>query len=801
MSNDVDARLVKTGRRIRVRGTVQGVGFRPNIYRLANQFGVDGQVLNDGEGVLIEAWGKDSALSAFIDAITEQKPPLSHIASIEQSEIFDDSVPAPEGFRIVRSQSTCVQTNISADAATCPDCIKEVHDPFNRRFRYPFTNCTNCGPRLSIIKNLPYDRPFTSMAMFPLCQDCSQEYNDPESRRFHAQANACHACGPRARLARMDGRVFSIEGLTQLDDVDACATLLKRGEIVAIKGIGGYHLAADAANEQTVARLREAKQRYHKPFALMARDLEVIRRYCHVTDSEAALLNSSQSPIVLLEKNDGEKLAASVAPNQKSLGFMLPYTALHHLLLMRMDSPIVLTSGNLSDEPQCIEDADAKERLGQLADYVLLHDREIVNRLDDSVVRLIGAETQILRRSRGYAPEPIELPEGFEKADRILAMGGQLKNTFCLVSGGKAIVCQHLGDLEEARAYSDYEHNLALYKNLFAFQPENIVIDLHPDYLSSKLGRQLSAQQNLPLLEVQHHHAHIASVMAENAWPLKGGSLLGIALDGLGLGADGTLWGGEFLRADYLSCERLGTFKPVPLLGASRAMHEPWRNTYAHIMAEMGWSRYKIEYDNIELTRFLEEQPLKTFNAMLSTGRNSPSCTSAGRLFDAVAAAVGICRDRVTYEGQAAIEFENAVDVKALENEADCPGYPFTMPRLGGKGLPYIEPLAMWHAVFADLLDGLPQGVIAARFHKGLAGAIAQMAIKLATQEGVVWTDTVALSGGVFQNKILLSLLRIRLEAEGFRVLVHARMPANDGGLSLGQAAIGAALVLPGKGA
>ncbi|MCC7529313.1 MAG: carbamoyltransferase HypF, partial [Candidatus Melainabacteria bacterium] len=526
MSSETDAPGVNTGRRIRVRGTVQGVGFRPNIYRLANQFGVEGHVLNDGEGVLIEAWAEGSALTAFINAISEQKPPLSHITSIEQTELFDRSFTTPKGFRIAQSQSEYVHTNISPDAATCRDCLAEVRDPFNRRYRYPFTNCTNCGPRLSIIKNIPYDRPFTSMAMFSMCQDCLKEYNDEGDRRFHAQANACHACGPKARLERMDGRVFSIESLTQLDDVDACMTLIKKGEIVAIKGIGGYHLAADATNEQTVARLRQAKKRYHKPFAMMARDLEVIRRYCHVTDNETALLSSWQSPIVLLVLNDGDKLAASLAPSQRSLGFMLPYTALHHLLLMRMDRPIVLTSGNVCDEPQCIDDADARERLGQLADYVLLHDREIVNRLDDSVVRLIGRETQILRRARGYAPEPIELPEGFEKADRILAMGGQLKNTFCLVAGGKAIACQHIGDLEEARAYSDYEHNLALYKNLFAFQAENIVTDLHPDYLSTKLGRRLSAQLNLPIHEVQHHHAHIASVMAENGWPLQGGSLL-----------------------------------------------------------------------------------------------------------------------------------------------------------------------------------------------------------------------------------------------------------------------------------
>jgi hydrogenase maturation protein HypF len=780
---------------IRVRGTVQGVGFRPAVFKLANEHGVTGRVFNDGEGVLIEAWAAEAELAKFVQAIRDNSPPLARIEEIEHTKISRSSVPSE--FSITKSQGNSADTNIGPDAATCPACFEDSFSPFSRRFRYPFTNCTHCGPRLSIIKSIPYDRVSTSMSVFQMCAQCQAEYDDPNDRRFHAQPNACHACGPKVWLERSDGQAVGLESMSQLDLVDAAATLIQRGEIIAIKGIGGFHLACDATNEEAVARLRQRKNRYHKPFALMARDLSVIEQHCLVSVLEALQLKSHAAPIVVLERISEiaapEPVAQSVAPGQKTLGFMLPYTPLHHLMLKLISRPIVLTSGNLSQEPQCISNADAKSRLAAIADYFLFHDREIVNRLDDSVVRVIGDRPVYLRRARGAAPAPIPLPASFAEAPDVLALGGELKNTFCLIKNGKAIMSQHIGDLEDARTYADYQYNLDLYVDSFKHCASRIVVDLHPEYLSSKLGRQKASNQNLPLDQVQHHHAHVASCLADNLWPLDAGPVLGVALDGLGYGCDGTFWGGEFLLADYASFERLGTFKPVALLGGSQAMYEPWRNTYAHIMAEMGWPAYKMNFEELELTKFFESKPLATFESMLKSGINAPLVSSCGRLFDAVAAAMGICREHASYEGQAAIELEAIVDMNTLHNETEALGYPFAVPRLAGKGLPYIEPLAVWQAVLADLFLHTDRAVMAARFHKGLAKAIVHMVQKLCTRDEERWLNTVALSGGVFQNKILQELVVERLCAEGFTVLTHRQVPANDGGLSLGQAVISAA--------
>jgi hydrogenase maturation protein HypF len=784
---------------IRVRGTVQGVGFRPTVFKLANDLGIRGHVLNDGEGVLVEAWAAESELRQFVQAIQNNSPPLARIESIEHSPISEDNSEVPVNFVITKSSDAgSATTAVSADAATCSACIEDVFSPFSRRFRYPFTNCTHCGPRLSIIRSIPYDRASTSMADFTMCVDCQAEYDDPRDRRFHAQPNACHACGPKAWLERSDGRALCTESFSQLDQVDAAGTLIQRGEIIAIKGIGGFHLACDATNEEVVATLRERKHRYHKPFALMARDLEIIEKYCRVSDLEARLIKDHTAPIVVLDKIERENpkplaVASSVAPGQKTLGFMLPYTPLHHLLLKRIGKPIVLTSGNRSQEPQCIDNDVAKERLCDIADYLLLHNRDIVNRLDDSVIRVACGEPSYLRRARGAAPVPIPLPNGFENAPDVIAMGAELKNTFCLTKNGKAIMSQHIGDLEDARTYADYKMSLALYKNSFQHDAKRVAVDLHPEYLSSKLGRSEAAKQNLFLDEVQHHHAHIASCMADNQWPIDAGPVLGVALDGLGFGCDGTFWGGEFLLADYTSFERLGTFKPVALLGGSQAMHEPWRNTYAHLMAEMGWAGYKINFEDLELTNFFETKALATFNSMLTSRVNSPLASSCGRLFDAVAAAIGICREHASYEGQAAVELEAIVDLNALEHETEALAYPFAVPRLGGKGIPYIEPLAVWQAILGDLLLNTDKAVMAARFHKGLAKAIVHMVKKLCTRDDEKWLSTVALSGGVFQNRILQELVHKRLSDEGFNVLIHHQVPANDGGISLGQAVISAA--------
>lgn len=783
------------GEQIRIRGLVQGVGFRPTVWRIAQTLGLRGQVLNDAEGVLIETWGEPAALDSLVNELIIQIPPLARIDRVERQVL--STICEYDDFTIADSASASPRTAVVADAASCEACINDTFDPFSRRYRYPFTNCTHCGPRFSIIKAIPYDRANTSMVAFNLCADCQQEYDNPGDRRFHAQPNACYVCGPSIQLLRSDNRTFALDALTQLDAVDAVTTLLKQGEIVAIKGIGGFHLACDATNEETVDRLRQRKQRYHKPFALMARDLDVIRRYCTVDVIEQKLLQSHEAPIVLLSANASEQVASAVAPGQNTLGFMLPYTPLHHLILRRMERPVVMTSGNLSEEPQCIDNASAQARLATIADYLLLHDRDIVNRVDDSVVRVVMGEPRLLRRARGYAPVPLPLPAGFENAPELLALGGELKNTFCLIKDAQAIVSQHIGDLENTPTYADYQKNLNLYQDLFQHTPQRLVIDAHPDYLSSKLGRERAERENLALDVVQHHHAHIGSCLADNNIALNTRPVMGVVLDGLGYGDNGELWGGEFLLADYIGYERLGTFKPVALLGGAKAMREPWRNTYAHLLTELGWPRYKMNFAELELTHYLESKPLATLNAMLENNLNSPSASSCGRLFDAIAAAVGICRGQISYEGQAAIELEAIVDETTLYQEDESLAYPFAIPRLNNSGLPYIEPLAMWQAILGDLILQTPPAVIAARFHKGLARIIVAMVMQLSRRNGERLFDTVALSGGVFQNKILLEQVVQRLQQQDFNVLCQRQFPANDGGLSLGQAVIAAARTLP----
>jgi hydrogenase maturation protein HypF len=781
--------------RIRIRGLVQGVGFRPTVFRVAERHGVRGEVLNDGEGVLIHAWADLPTLDAFVEALAHECPPLARIEAIVRAEVAPAN--APEAFQIAPSEHTRTRTGVSPDAAACAACLSESQDPWSRRYRYPFTNCTHCGPRLSIVRGVPYDRAQTTMAGFVMCDACRAEYDAARDRRFHAQPNACHACGPRAWLVRADGRALSTAALTQLDDVDAACTLLQRGEIVAIKGVGGYHLACDATRADVVSALREKKGRERKPFALMARDVDVVRRYAVVSEAELALLRSAAAPIVLLARceparTDEAGLAHAVAPGQSTLGFMLPYTPLHQLLLRRMARPIVLTSGNVADEPQVIDDAEAVARLGALSPYLLVHDRAIATRVDDSVVRVMAGRARVLRRARGYAPLGLPLPPGFLPARPTIALGAELKNTFCLLAHDQATLSQHIGDLENAAAFADYQHNLELYRELYQLTPERLVIDAHPEYLSSKLGRRWAEREGLGLGSVQHHHAHVAACLADNAWPLDAGPVLGLALDGLGYGEGGELWGGELLLADYRRAERVGTFKPVALLGGERAMHEPWRNTYAHLMAELGWADLALNFSELELYHFLEQKPRATLDAMLASGAHAPLASSCGRLFDAVAAALGVCRDRACYEGQAAVELEALVDRAALDDEGEEGAYPFAIPRLGGKGLPYVEPIAMWRALLGDLILGTRPGVISARFHKGLARALVQLVVKASQQHDPALT-TVALTGGVFHNRVLLEQVLVRLEALGFRVLTHERIPAGDGGLALGQALIDAA--------
>ncbi len=791
---------------IRVRGLVQGVGFRPTVWRLARQHGLRGWVANDGQGVSIQVCGAAAAVDAFVLALPQAAPPLARIDSIEREAAAP--LPAAADFRIVESVSSvngvggtthgAGHTGVVPDAATCAACLHETLSPIERRFRYPFTNCTHCGPRLAIIEAIPYDRATTTMRAFPLCSACAAEYQNPADRRFHAQPVACHICGPRAWLERADGAPFAIDASTTLDDVDATCSLLQRGHIVAIKGLGGFQLACDAMNAAAVAKLRALKRRERKPFALMARDLEVIRGYGTPTILEIALLQSPAAPIVLIAADGAARVDSGVAPGVTTLGFMLPATPLHHLLLRRMARPIVLTSGNLSDEPQCIDNSEARTRLAGIADYFLMHDRDIARRVDDSVVRVVAGEARVLRRARGYAPAPVALPRGFERTPPILALGGELKNTFCLLREGQAILSHHIGDLDDALTNADFRNALGKYLELFEHAPQVIAIDQHPEYLSSKFGRELADRNAAALLPVQHHHAHIASCMAENGIALDAGPVLGVALDGSGLGPDGTLWGGEFVLADYRECKRLATFKPVRLLGGEQAVHEPWRSTYAHLLAEMGWARFAMNYAELELCAFLEAKPRALLDGMSARQVNSPLASSCGRLFDAAAAAVGVCRDRILYEGQAAIEFEALVDFATLRDEDDELAYPFAIPRMKATGMPYVEPLAMWQALLGDLILQTPVPVIATRFHKGLAIVIVRMIDKLSRDESSAGAGhdplkTVALSGGVFQNRVLLEQVVTRLEALDFRVLTQRAVPANDGGLSLGQAVIAAA--------
>jgi hydrogenase maturation protein HypF len=563
---------------------------------------------------------------------------------------------------------------------------------------------------------------------------------------------------------------------------------LARGKILAIKGIGGFHLACDAADEAAVSRLRRRKGRFHKPFALMARDLDVVRRYCRVSAAEAALLASPAAPIVLLDRLPEARLAPAVAPTQTSLGFMLPYSPLHQLLLADWERPLVMTSGNRIEEPQCIDNQEAAERLQPLADLFLLHDREIINRVDDSVLRMMGDEPRLLRRARGYAPAPLALPEGFAEAPPLLALGGELKNTFCLLRQGQAILSQHLGDLENLIAYRDYLHNLALYRDLYAHEPAALVADLHPNYRSTRHARELAEQSQVPLIRVQHHHAHIASVLAENGWSLHGGRVLGIALDGSGYGVDASVWGGEFLLADYLDFRRLGALKPVPLPGGTQAILQPWRNAFSQLQQALGWPRVMSDWGELESVRWLAERPLETLRQMMETGLNCPLSSSCGRLFDAVAALLGICRESISYEGQAAIELEAAALAAPRKDET---GYPLAITP--EEDLCWLDPAPIWPALLDDLRAGLAPSVISRRFHLGLIDALAAMASRLAAEQGV---DTLALSGGVFQNRTLFEGLSSALRRAGFKVLTQRQVPANDGGISLGQAAIGAARLL-----
>lgn len=776
---------------VRVRGTVQGVGFRPTVWRLARDAGLVGEVLNDGRGVLIRATGPSDSISRFVRRMQCETPPLARIEAVE-TEPLAGVIEFAE-FQIAASTAGENRTRVTPDASICAACSAEVLNPAERRYLYPFANCTHCGPRFSIVKEVPYDRARTTMCDFPMCEACRVEYEQPADRRFHAQPIACADCGPSVWLEDLRGESRQGNGPRPNEAVEEVVKQLEEGKIVAVRGLGGFHLACDARNAQAVRSLRQRKHRYGKPFALMARDVESIRRYCRVTPLEEELLASPEAPIVLLEAHSGGLLADDLAPGLKTLGFMLPYTPLHLLILGRIDRPLVMTSGNASDEPQVTSIDRARSELKGIADLALMHDREIANRIDDSVVRVMAGRARLLRRARGYAPRALSLPSGFEEAPDLLAFGSELKATFCLVKEGAAIVSQHQGDLEDLSTFDDYQKNLGLYAQIYDHRPRVTAADMHPEYLSTKLAKERAASASLPLLEVQHHHAHIASCMAENGVGLDTPPVLGIALDGLGYGEDGTIWGGEFLVADYRRCRRAATFKPIAMLGGAQAIREPWRNAYAHLKAA-GWERLSRRYGLLDIFHYLEQKPLRTLDRMMERGINAPAASSCGRLFDAVAALLGVCREKALFEGQGATQLEALAWQWIHLQPTDRRCYPFGTAAETAGGMACLDPSPMWEALCEDFVRGRSLSCLAARFHRGLAVAVAEMAQRILADPGQgASIDTVALSGGCFQNRLLLEEVVRLLEAAELRCLLQARVPANDGGVSLGQAAIAAA--------
>lgn len=783
---------------LQVRGIVQGVGFRPFVFNLASQFNLAGFVCNDGTGVAIEIEGASSDLNLFMTTLYAQAPTLAAVESVTKTKI---PLKFEQTFTILPSKSVSNHsTLISPDAATCDTCLREMLNPNDRRFRYPFINCTNCGPRFTIIQDVPYDRAETTMRLFRMCPTCQSEYENPFDRRFHAQPNACPICGPALYLQEVvhkptaNGRGYEVPSHSQISGDAALRQalhLLAEGKIVAIKGLGGYHLACDAFNETAVTTLRSRKHREAKPFALMVRDLETARQLCYVTDAEAQLLQSRRRPIVLLRQRPSCPIPSSTAPNYHTLGLMLPYTPLHTLLFERAFdgrhpfSALVMTSGNIRDEPIAFRDEEAQERLAVIADTFLGHNREIFVRCDDSVTAILDLSDAasinakgktnsfqlMLRRSRGYVPEPIHLKRAL--LSPVLAVGGHLKNTFCLGKGKKAFVSHHIGDLENLETLQSFEDGISHFTSLFDIQPEYAAHDLHPNYMSTKW-----ALDRFPCIAVQHHHAHIVSVMAEHGLD---GRVIGVAADGTGYGADGAVWGGEVMVAGLDDFVRTAHLAYVPLPGGGQAIRQPWRMAAVYLRQAFGDEFLDLEIPFVQQLDRLRWHPLER---MIVEEFNSPPTSSLGRLFDAVSCLL-MGRNEVVYEGQAAIELEMAaVSASAVPIKE---AYPFAV--LGGEPLQMdVRPLI--RAVVEEIGQGTPVPLIAGRFHRTIAAMITAVCQRIQTQTSLT---KVALSGGVFQNRLLLSQLLPMLATAGFQAYINHQVPANDGGLSLGQVAVAAA--------
>lgn len=757
---------------ININGIVQGVGFRPFVYNLAVSLGIRGYVCNNTKGVFIEAEGMESSLENFIYRLQNNAPPLSYI---DQFEVKKDEPTGYNSFTI--KESSCDNVNsvyISPDVSVCEDCLKDLNSTENKRYQYPFINCTNCGPRFTIIQNTPYDRPFTTMSEFPMCEACMEEYHNPADRRFHAQPIACSKCGPKLSLLDSKGNVLS-EGR----EIDKVIELLSCGNIVAIKGLGGYHLACDATNSEAVGRLRKRKFRDGKPFALMAKNIETVYKYCRVSSREQELLQGIRKPIVLLKaKEDIELPKDSILTDSDRLGIMLPYTPLHYLLFKDSLELLVMTSGNKAGEPIYYKDNEALEGLAEIADYFLTHNRQIFIRTDDSVTSVFRDKEYIIRRSRGYVPFPIDLSAIIKSnAERknnselpsVIACGGELKNTYCITKDSNAFLSHHIGDLENFETLESFESGIEHFKRIFAINPSVVAFDKHPEYLSTKYADGMG---NIIKLPVQHHHAHIASCMAENGIV---GSVIGVAFDGTGYGDDGHIWGGEFFTGNYLDFKRAAHFDYVPLPGGAVSIKEPWRMAVSYLLK---YCADELSYEKLEFLKNIEQGKLSLLRQQIAKKINSPLTSSVGRLFDAVSSLLGLC-SFITYEGQAAILLEKAASIE------DDTCYPYEIAYINEKYV--IKPDKLIHQIIHDYISGQDIAKISGIFHNTIASITLDVCNILRDQQGL---SEVVLSGGVFQNRLLLELVVSKLSQNGFGVYTHSRVPANDGGISLGQAAI-----------
>jgi hydrogenase maturation protein HypF len=763
-------------KKIQITGIVQGVGFRPFVYNLAHRHKLNGFILNDSSGVTIVVQGTTDNINSFEDRLKNTPPPRSKIVSciskeIESKEYFSD-------FSIRLSSSGGKKSAaISPDLDVCPECLKEMLDPDNRRYLYPFINCTNCGPRYTIIQDIPYDRPKTTMSEFKMCAQCQSEYDDPGNRRFHAQPNACPECGPQLTLLDSNQQLIQIGGNASENQLlyQKVTELFSSGKIIAVKGLGGFHLACDATSEAAVSLLRKRKYREDKPFAVMFPNVDTIYTHCGLNESEEALLSSIAHPIVLLHKKEGFVLANSIAPNNHFLGAMLPYAPLHHLIFQYFDRPLVMTSGNVSDEPIAYKNKDAFRRLEKIADYFLIHDREIHTRCDDSVYRIWNNKPYPIRRSRGYAPDKIMVDWKF--GSHVLACGPEQKNTFALAKDNAVYLSHHIGDMENFEVLKSLEEGVQHFKHIFDIEPEILAYDLHPDYLSTKYALDYpdinSNDQTIHKVGVQHHHAHAVSCMIENGINQP---VLAIVLDGTGYGTDGTIWGGELLLAEHDRFERLGHFQTTKLPGGTAAIKYPWQMGISYLQSVFGDKLVDIPF-----IRNLDSKKIKLVLTMMNTGLNSPITSSCGRLFDGVAAVIGL-RNQVNYEGQAAVEFE-----QTIENRVDGV-YEFEVR--DEQNLLIFNWSKMIRQLVEDIKNNIPISIISCKFHDGLSDGLLNWAIKAQKQTDI---KEIVLSGGVFMNHYLLTRLQKTLEKKGFIVYTHSVVPCNDGGISLGQAVIAGA--------